>query len=440
MFDSLFVIQSAVKRHRCAPLRCERERFLEYVKQRGIPRKALQQYASTLLAAIRVLRLKHLRAVGIDQVEKGAQLWLKERRLKGDTKDHKNVVYRFASVSKQFLKFHGCLTRPRSNQPFLKRLEYFETFMRLEHGLRPASVASYHWHVAQFLSWYATLNKEFSKVALTDIDAYFVTKSKTWNWRTLATAANSVRYFFKYARTKKWCRKITPEAIKAVFPHNARSAPIPQWETIQRLLRHEKLETRASMRVQVLIALFALYGLRTSEATNLRLRDINWKTKTFTVRRAKNYKLQSFPIVRSLELPLRRYLKLGRPNCNSEFVIVTLHPPYRPLQVHDVAQIINQRMDRVGIRRTYGGARYLRHACASRLLHEEMTLQEIADFLGHQDCMTVGVYAQHDVSSLALVAVVDLCRGLRYFPRRSLAAWNRPGSAYLYLPPVTGHR
>jgi len=436
MFDTLFVIQSAVERHECAPLRREREHFLEYVKQRGIPQKALQQYASTLLAAIRILRLKDLRAVGIDQVEKGAQLWLKERRLKGYAKNHKNVVYRFASVLKQFLKFHGCLIRPRSNQPFLKRLGHFETFMRLEHGLRPASVASYRWHVAQFLSWYATLNKEFSKVALTDIDTYFVTKSKTWNWRTLATGANSIRYFFKYARTKKWCPKITPEAIKAVFPHNTRSAPIPEWETIQRLLRHEKLETRASMRVQVLIALFALYGLLTSEATNLRLRDIDWKTKTFTVRRAKNYKLQSFPIVRSLELPLRRYLKLGRPNCKSEYVIVTLHPPYRPLQVHDVAHIINQRMDRVGIRRSYGGARYLRHACANRLLSEEMTLQEIADFLGHQDCMTVGVYAQHDISSLVPVAAVDLCRGLRYFPRRSLAAWNRPGSTYIYLPPL----
>jgi len=274
MFDTLFVIQSAVERHQCAPLRRERERFLEYVKQRGIPHKALQQYASTLLAAVRILRLKDLCAVGVDQVEKGAQLWLKERRLKGYTKDHKNVVYRFASVSKQFLKFHACLVRPRPNQPFFKMRGLFEKCMKVEHGLRPASIASYQWHVGQFLNWYATLNKEFSKVALTDIDAYFVAKSKTWNWRTLATGANSIRYFFKYARTKKWCPKINPEAIKAVFPHNARSAPIPEWETIQRLLRHEKLETRASMRAQVLIALFALYGLRTSEATNLRLRDI----------------------------------------------------------------------------------------------------------------------------------------------------------------------
>ena len=58
---------------------------------------------TTSLTAIREAaerRLKDLRAVGVDQVEKGAQLWLKERRLKGYTKDHKNVVYRFASVSK----------------------------------------------------------------------------------------------------------------------------------------------------------------------------------------------------------------------------------------------------------------------------------------------------------------------------------------------------
>jgi site-specific recombinase XerD len=190
------------------------------------------------------------------------------------------------------------------------------------------------------------------------------------------------------------------------------------------------------MRAQVLITLFALYGLRTSEATSLLLKNIDWKTKSFTVRRAKNYKQQRFPIVRSLESPLKRYLEFGRPNCQNEYVIVTLHPPYRPLQVHDVAQIINKRMDHVGIKRAYGGPRYLRHACATRLLTEEMTLQEIADFLGHQDCMTVGVYAQHDVSTLNQVAAVDLCRGLRTFPKRSLAAWNRRGSVYMYLPPL----
>jgi integrase/recombinase XerD len=440
MFDSLFTVRSTIQRHRSAPLRSERERFLEHVSQRAIPRKNLQQYASTLLHIIRILRLKNLRAVSTDQVRAGAQLWLDERRRNGLPKNQRNPADRFVSISKQFLKFHGRLVRPRPSQPFSGKIERFEKFMRLEHGLRPASVSSYHWHASQFLKWYATLHKAFSQASLADTDAYFVHKSEKWNGRTLAEAANTLRCLFRYAHATRWCRRVNANAIKAVFPRETHGGPSPQWEDVQRLLRCEKLETRASMRVQVLITLFALYGLRTSEATNLLLKNIDWKTKTFTVRRAKNYKLQRFPIMRSFEAALKRYLEFGRPNCQSEYVIVTLHAPYRPLFVHDVAQIINKRMDHAGIKRAYGGPRYLRHACATRLLTEEMTLQEIADFLGHQDCMTVGVYAQHDLSSLGPVAAVDLCRGLRNCPKRSLAAWNRPGSAYMYLPSTYNHR
>jgi len=434
MFDSLFIVRSAVVRHKSAPLRYERERFLEHVSQRAIPRKNLQQYASTLLHIIRILRLKNLRTVSTDEVTAAALLWLNERRRKVLPKNQRNLVDRFASISKQFLKFHDRLVRPRPVQPFSKNLERFEKFMRLEHGLRPASVSSYYWHASQFLKWYATLHKAFSQAALADIDAYFLHKSEKWNGRTLAEAANILRCLFRYAYAKRWCRRVNANAIKAVFPRETYTGPSPQWDDVQRLLRCDKLETRASMRAQVLITLFALYGLRTSEATGLLSKNIDWKTKTFTVRRAKNYALQRFPIVRSFESALKKYLEFGRPNCRSEYVIVTLHSPYRPLRVHDVAQIINKRMDHVGIKRAYGGPRYLRHACATRLLTEEMTLQEIADFLGHQDCMTVGVYAQHHLSSLNQVVSVDLCRGFRTFPKRSLSSWNRPDSAYMYLP------
>jgi integrase/recombinase XerD len=440
MFDSLFTVRSAIQRHRSAPLRSERERFLKYVSQRAIPRKNLQQYASTLLHVVRILRLENLRAVSTDEVRAGGQLWLNERRRNGLPKNRRNPADRFASIAKQFLTLHGRLVRPRPIQLFSKKLERFEKFMRIEHGLRPATVSSYHWHASQFLKWYATLHKAFSQASLADTDTYFVHKSEKWNGRTLAAAANTLRSLFRYAHAKRWCSRVNANAIRAIFPHETNNGPTPQWEDVQRLLRCEKLETRASMRVQVLITLFALYGLRTSEVTNLLLKNIDWKTKTFTVRRAKNYKLQQFPIVRSLESALKRYLELGRPHCKSEYVIVTLHAPYRPLQVHDVAQIINKRMDHVGIKRVYGGPRYLRHACATRLLNEEMTLQEIADFLGHQDCMTVGVYAQHDLSALNQVAAVDLCRGLRNFPKRSLAAWDRPGSTYLYLPSAKDYR
>lgn len=441
MFESLFEFPSVIQKQQSAPLLREREQFLCHVSQRGCSQTSVRQYAKTLLYVIRFLHLTNrLRAVNVDEINGAARAWLKSGKREIAPTRPEALIRLFSYTAKQFLRFHNKLVRSRPNHPFADKLDRFGKFVALERGLSPSTHKAYCWHASQFLKWYATLGKPISQASLADTDNYLLHKSQVWNASTLVEAGNVLRCFFRYSRMTRWCRRVNADAIKANHPREPRSVPGPDWQDVRRLLRFKEQDTRASMRARVLILLYALYGLRTSEATSLLLRNVDWKTRIFTIRRAKNYKLQSFPIVRSLELALKKYLKLGRPNCESEFVIVTLHPPYRPVHVGCVAQIINKRMKLLGIKSAYGGPRALRHACATRLLNEEMSLQQIADFLGHEDCMTVGVYAKHDLNSLKAVAGVDLCSGLRHFPKPSLVAWNRPDSAYMYLPPASSYR
>ena len=58
------------------------------------------------------------------------------------------------------------------------------------------------------------------------------------------------------------------------------------------------------------------------------------------------------------------------------------------------------------------GPHALRHACANRLLQKGSSLQEIADFLGHRNTKSVGIYAKCDMSALRKVAAFRLA-GLR---------------------------
>ena len=50
----------------------------------------------------------------------------------------------------------------------------------------------------------------------------------------------------------------------------------------------------------------------------------------------------------------------------------------------------------------------LRHACATHLLQEGLSLKEIGDLLGHRSAMSTGIYAKVDITMLRRVADFDL--------------------------------
>ena len=413
MFESLFTFRLALHRHRSAPFRAERESFLEQLRKQGASDHNLRQTASRLIYVVQYLNIEKVEGVGFDEIKRVARQWVKHRDPERVRATNRGAIYSFTGLARRFLKFHGKLIeRPIPPQPFSKKLEQYVNFLIAEKGLRPQSVQGQRWHISRFLKWYATRHKSLSASSLTDIDKYLVDQSERWSGWTLREAAHVLRGFFRYARTKGWCRRLLAEAIKGPRIRKDATPRGPSWIDVQRLLRQERQDTAASMRVQVLLLLFALYGLRTSEATGLLLNNLDWKSKSFVVRRAKNYTLQRFPFFPRFESTVRRYLRLGRPNCQCKYLVVTLRPPYRPLNTGSVAGIINARMLRLGINSAHKGPQSLRHACATRLLKKDMSLQEIADFLGHRDCLTVGVYAKHDLDALRRVAAVDLCGGL----------------------------
>ena len=50
------------------------------------------------------------------------------------------------------------------------------------------------------------------------------------------------------------------------------------------------------------------------------------------------------------------------------------------------------------------GPHALRHACATHLINEGVTLKEISDHLGHQGLDTTRIYTKVDLTSLRKVA------------------------------------
>jgi site-specific recombinase XerD len=74
--------------------------------------------------------------------------------------------------------------------------------------------------------------------------------------------------------------------------------------------------------------------------------------------------------------------------------------------------VVGPRLRALGVTLRHQGPHALRHACATHLLKQGFTLQQIGEYLGHRDLECTQLYAKVDIDGLRAVADFDL-GGLR---------------------------
>lgn len=414
MFESCIALPSALVRHRSAPLAEERERFLAHLQSCGTGRGNLRTAAAYLLQIVRVLRLRKLREVTPEEIQRAAKRWANQRSRYSQHRAGSWSVAYFGWIARRWLRFEGRLKPPRPvHQPFAKELDHFSESMASEQGLAKITIESRRLRVAVFLRWFSHKRCKFRRVSLLDVDAYLAHKAREWNLVTLASEAGSLKAFFRHAEYRGWCSSGIAEGIKSP-PVRRASFELqgPRWTQVLQLLRETNGAGPADIRAKALLSLFSIYGLRSSEVIRLRLTDIDWKKRTITICRSKRGGFQQFPIQHGVGKAVRRYIETSRPQCLCPNVFVTLRAPYRPMGTSTMPRIVSSRMKPLGINSRHKGPHSLRHACATHLLSKGLSLKEIADFLGHRDCQSVGVYAKFSLDSLRQVANLDLVGAL----------------------------
>ena len=410
MFEKIIMKPFFLSRHRAAPLAREREQFLAYLHSGGNGLGNLKITACYLLQIVRSLELKVPRDVAQDEVLRAAKSWATDRGQNSRHSPGRHSEVLFARIARRWLRFQGrLLPRPLDPQPFSNILDDFAGFMRSERGLAPITVAGCCFRAAQFLAWYSKHHRKLSEVSLPDLDRYLATRPRNWTLVTRAGVHARLRAFFRYAESRGLCPPGIPAGLKSPAIQRVNSvAKGPKWSEVLQLLQLTNGTSRTNRRAKALLSLFAFYGLRSSEAVGLRLTDFDWQNDTFSVKRAKRGCIQQFPLQEDVGEAIRRYIDEARPQCSSPNLFVTLHQPYRPISKTSAFKIVSDRMERLGVSSKHRGPHAIRHACATHLLQSGATLREIADFLGHRDCQSVGIYAQFNVQSMRDVANLDL--------------------------------
>jgi site-specific recombinase XerD len=412
MFDQLYKAQRAPERHFKAPLLDERIRYLSHWAAQGSTRSSLRVKAQDLLTIIEYLDLEAAGDIDEEQINKAADRWARRQPQPPNVIDFRYGKLRFISHATQWLAFLGRLHQPEvPRPPYIHMIEEFSDYMREEKGLSPVTVHKRCQHVTQFLSRFDEQHRPFNEVSILDIDAAIARKGEhdAYTRSSIRTYASALRAFFHYAEQRGWCDPGLATAIMSPCIFAGEQLPKgPSWKDVQRLLASTEGDNATDIRDRALIMLFAVYGLRVSEVRALRLEDLDWENELLYVTRPKPRRRQTYPLSHTVGEALLRYLKEVRPSVRYREVFLTLLAPIQPSSSNSLYCTVAERFRALNIPSPHRGPHALRHACATRLLAEGLSMKEIGDHLGHRKPDSTRVYAKVDLAGLRQVADFEI--------------------------------
>ena len=394
-----------------APLLWEREAFLEHLLQQGTSLAAARGVSWQLLNIIRLLRLKRLRGVWIDEIEAAAKKWTRQQRSNPNIRSYKYRGSYFIYVAKKWLRFAGALKLPATPcTRFADKMGDYARWMTEEAGLSIPTVRSREGKASLFFEWLSARRRSLASARLRDVDDFLIFKGANgWSRKSAYGYADALRSFFRYAEKRGWCKAGIGEGITSPRIYAQKGLPEgPEWKDVQRLLKVIKGNNASALRARAVLFLLAVYGLRSGEITRLLLSDFDWRSETFTVNHSKRRGAQKYPLQREVGDAILAYIQKARPRFSCRNLFLTLKPPYRAIGSSALWKITSRGMQSAGIRCRRRGPHSLRHACATHLLEQGASLKEIGDLLGHRDYRSTSIYAKVHPQQLRRVADFDL--------------------------------
>jgi site-specific recombinase XerD len=337
--------------------------------------------------------------------------WAAERVTSGHATAIRWPAQNFRPVAEDFLRSCGRIKPPPSPIPGIygEKLTDFITARKQTHWHSTATCRSARWQVQHFLDYIQQRGVALVNVMPTDIDAYFEHVSQRWSRVSLHTCAKILRAWFTYCEQRGWGRTGIAGAILLPRLYIHEGLPIgPTWDEVGRMLNNTTGDTAPALRDHAIIMLLSVYGLRSGEVRRLKLEDIDWAHERILIVRSKSGQKQSLPLDPQVGNAIVRYLRHGRPQCDSRAVFLTIRAPPGPLSTGGLYNVVHHHLLKVSSPLKGCGPHALRHACARHLLEIGRSFKEVGDHLGHRSPDSTRFYAKVNLMSLRRVAFEDL--------------------------------
>jgi site-specific recombinase XerD len=414
MFDRLFERSHALSRQRSAPLADERRRYITHCAAQGMAKSTLRFTAELLVAIEGRLRLgdRPNSLISRQEVEDAGALWATRKAVPPIRVRPELSRQRFIREAVRWLAFMNRLqTNIKTAKPYDDKIVAFADFMRHERGLSVATIEQRCHSVRQLLEQLRNQGCPLASVTVSHVDCILAARVSEGNFTraTVQTYASSLRSFLRFAETRGWCNAGVAASIMAPRVFHQESLPsAPSWSDVKKLLGSTDGDSSSAIRDRAILMVLAVYGVRAGEVAHLQLEDIDWKKDLIVFTRSKRLGSHCFPLVQGVGETIARYLRAARPASPHRAVFLTVRAPFRPLRTGTLWPVVGRRLRALGISIKHHGPHALRHACATHLINEGLSLKEVGDHLGHRSLETTRIYAKVDLARLREVARFDL--------------------------------
>lgn len=312
---------------------------------------------------------------------------------------------------------------PAANPTLLKD---YQSFLRVEKGLRPLTCEAYLGDLRTFAEFLETRNGVLMTAAQSDVAGFLEhLRAHGIDSRSAARKLSCLRGFYKWLLLDRRIHRdptINIESPKAwkVLPKSLAEPEVTEMLERAALAAHHPQARATTLRDLAILELLYAGGLRVSEVTALNVSDLALDAGRVQVR-GKGDKERIVPLGRTAIEALETYLAEGRPHLERIGSARKTQQPRMFLSLRGMPLTRQWIWRLVKLADPSASPHKLRHSCATHMVEHGADLRSVQLLLGHADISTTQVYTH-----LALGRLKAVHR--EHHPR----ATSRPGSVVAF--------
>ena len=259
--------------------------------------------------------------------------------------------------------------------------------LRVIRGLRPKTCEGLMLTVRRILAWQGQHLSGAPFSALAAKHVFIMARDLLHECRSDSARSFTTSYIRSFLRYLYWSNLNAQNLAQFVpktpcWPH----AHLPSrlaWEDVWRAIDVIETTTPSGLRDRAMMLLLATTGLRNRELRELELGDIRWRAGELVLRRTKEHRDRIVPLLAETGAAVAEYVLHERPSTTDRRVFLSSVPPVRSFcHSSNISRIVRTRLERAGTPVQRGGAHFLRHSLATRLVEQRRPIKEVADLLG----------------------------------------------------------